>query len=473
MNFANYKSLKNPEKAVYEAAEKGKRANAKLNAVVTFVEPAAQLEKLKEINPSAKMFGVPIVLKDNVNTKDILTTAGSRILANYVPAYDATITRKLREAGAILIAKSSLDEFGMGGTNLSAATGPVYNPYDLSRMSGGSSGGSAVLVASGVVPFAIGSDTGDSVRKPASFNGIIGFKPTYGRISRYGIIPYASSLDHVAFFTRNVRDTATALAVLAGRDDQDMTSLNLPVPDYHASLNGNLKGKKLGIIMNVVRAITNPQIQSEFAKIIAKLKEKGAQIVEIEMDEDLLSAILPTYYIIANAEATANHSNLDGLRFGVQIAGDDVDAVMTASRTAGFGKLIRKRFVIGSYALFVENQDKLFRKAQKVRRLIVEDLKKALSHVDGLIAPASAGIAPKLNDNTLDQLSSTYLIAENFMVMANFSGCPSITLPMGYCDGLPVGVNLTCNLYHEQTTLDLALAIEECSGLADSIKEVA
>jgi aspartyl-tRNA(Asn)/glutamyl-tRNA(Gln) amidotransferase subunit A len=473
MNFENYKSLNNPEKAVYQAVEKGKRVNAKLNAVVTFVDPAAQLEKLKEINPSAKMFGVPIVLKDNVNTKDILTTAGSKILANYVPAYDATITRKLREAGAILIAKSSLDEFGMGGTNLSAATGPVYNPYDLSRMSGGSSGGSAVLVASGVVPFAIGSDTGDSVRKPASFNGIIGFKPTYGRISRYGIIPYASSLDHVAFFTRNVRDTATALEVLAGRDDPDMTSLNLPVPDYHATLNGNLEGKKLGIIMNVVRAITNPQIQAAFAQLVALLKEKGAQIVEIEMDEDLLSAILPTYYIIANAEATANHSNLDGLRFGVQQAGDDVDAVMTASRTAGFGKLIRKRFVIGSYALFVENQDKLFRKAQKVRRLIVEDLKKALSQVDGLIAPASAGVAPKLNDNTLDQLSSTYLIAENFMVMANFSGCPSITLPMGYCDGLPVGVNLTCNLYHEQTTLDLALAIEECSGLADTIKEVA
>jgi aspartyl-tRNA(Asn)/glutamyl-tRNA(Gln) amidotransferase subunit A len=473
MNFDNYKSSHDPKAAAYAALEKGKRVNGKLNAVVTFVDPAAQLATLKEIDPSAKMYGVPIVLKDNVNTKDILTTAGSRILANYVPAYDATIARKLHDAGAILIAKSSLDEFGMGGTNLSAATGPVYNPYDFSRMSGGSSGGSAVLVASGIVPFAIGSDTGDSVRKPASFNGIIGFKPTYGRISRYGIIPYASSLDHVAYFTRNIRDTATALEVLAGRDDQDMTSLNLPVPNYLVSLNDNLAGKKLGIIMNVVRAITNPQIQSEFEKLIAHLKAKGAQIIEIEMDEDLLSAILPTYYIIANAEATANHSNLDGLRFGVQKAGDDVDEVMTASRTAGFGKLIRKRFVIGSYALFVENQDKLFRKAQKVRRLIVEDLKIALSRVDGLIAPASAGVAPKLTDHSLDQLSSTYLIAENFMVMANFSGCPSITLPMGYCDGLPIGVNLTCNLYCEQTTLDLALAIEGCTGLADTIKEVA
>jgi aspartyl-tRNA(Asn)/glutamyl-tRNA(Gln) amidotransferase subunit A len=473
MNFETYKTRNNPKQAAFAALEKGKLVNDKLNAVITFVDPTTQLEKLNEIDPSAKMYGVPIVLKDNVNTKGILTTAGSRILANYIPQYDATIAQKLSAAGAILIAKSSLDEFGMGGTNLSAATGPVYNPYDLTRMSGGSSGGSAALVASGVVPFAIGSDTGDSVRKPASFNGIIGFKPTYGRISRYGIIPYASSLDHVAYFTRNVHDTATALQVLAGRDDSDMTSLNLPVKAYAELLDSELKGKKIGILLNVVRAITNPQIRLLFAQLIEKLKANGAEIVEIEMNEDLLSAILPTYYIIANAEATANHSNLDGLRFGVQLPGKDVDEVMSASRTAGFGKLIRKRFVIGSYALFVENQDKLFRKAQKVRRLIVEELKQALSQVDGLIAPASAGVAPKLDDHTLDQLSSTYLIAENYMVMGNFSGCPSITLPMGYCDGLPVGVNLTCNLYADQATLDIALAIEQATGLVDQIKEVA
>ena len=473
MNFKTYKTHNNPQPAVFAAFERGKIVNDKLNAVVTFVDPSTQLEKLNEIDPSAKMYGVPIVLKDNVNTKGILTSAGSRILANYVPQYDATIVQKLRAAGAVLIAKASLDEFGMGGTNLSAATGPVYNPYDLTRMSGGSSGGSAVLVAAGVVPFAIGSDTGDSVRKPASFNGIIGFKPTYGRISRYGIIPYASSLDHVAFFTRNVHDTAIALEVLAGRDDRDMTSLDLPVPPYADLLNSELRGKKIGVLVNVVRAITNPQIQLLFAQLIEKLKSNGAEIVEIEMHEDLLNAILPTYYIIANAEATANHSNLDGLRFGVQKPGTDVDEVMSASRTAGFGKLIRKRFVIGSYALFVENQDKLFRKAQKVRRLIVDELKKALSQVDGLIAPASAGVAPKLANHSLDQLSSTYLIAENYMVMGNFSGCPSITLPIGYCDGLPVGVNLTCKLFDEQSTLDLALAIEQATGLADQIKEVA
>ncbi len=472
MNFAHYTNQKNPTQAVNQAVEAAKKANAKLNAVVTLVDPGEQLSQLEKY-AGGKMFGIPIVLKDNVNTRGILTTAGSRILGNYVPQYDATIAEKLREAGAVVIAKSSLDEFGMGGSNLSAATGPVYNPYDLTRMSGGSSGGSAVLVASGVVPFAIGSDTGDSVRKPASYNGIVGYKPTYGRISRYGIIPYASSLDHVAFFTRNVTDAAIALEVLSGRDDRDMTSLQLPVEDYASALNPSLKGKRIGILTNVLKAITNPDIQAHFATLVANLKEQGATIVDIEMNQDLLSAILPTYYIIANAEATANHSNLDGLRFGVQKEGKEVDEVMSASRTAGFGKQIRKRFVIGSYALFVENQDKLFRKAQKVRRLIVEDLKNALSGIDGLIAPASAGVAPKLTDTSMDQLSSTYLIAENYMVMGNFSGYPSVTLPLGYCDGLPVGVNLTCKLYDEQTTLNLALAIEQATGLADQIKEVA
>jgi len=472
MNFAHYKNQENPTLAVNQAVEAAMKANAKLNAVVTMVDPSEQLNHLEKY-AGGKMFGIPIVLKDNVNTNGVLTTAGSRILGNYVPQYDATIAEKLREAGSIVIAKSSLDEFGMGGSNLSAATGPVYNPYDLSRMSGGSSGGSAVLVASGVVPFAIGSDTGDSVRKPASYNGIVGYKPTYGRISRYGIIPYASSLDHVAFFTRNITDAAIALEVLSGRDDRDMTSLQFPVEDYANALNPSLKGKRIGILTNVLRAITNPEIQAHFTKLVASLKEQGATIVDIEMNQDLLSAILPTYYIIANAEATANHSNLDGLRFGVQKDGKEIDEVMSASRTAGFGKQIRKRFVIGSFALFVENQDKLFRKAQKVRRLIVEDLKNALGGIDGLIAPASAGVAPKLSDTSMDQLSSTYLIAENYMVMGNFSGYPSVTLPMGYCDGLPVGVNLTCKLYDEQTTLNLALAIEQATGLADQIKEVA
>lgn len=472
MNIKETKNISTPNERVEKALKLAHQGQPFLNAVVTFVDPEKQLENLRNINPEAAFYGIPIVLKDNVNMKSVKTTAGSHILANYVSQYNATITDRLQAAGAIVIAKSSMDELGMGGTNLTAATGPVYNPYDLSRMSGGSSGGSAVLVASGVVPFAIGTDTGDSVRKPASFNGIIGVKPSYGRISRYGIIPYASSLDHVGYFTRNVADAALALEVLAGRDDQDMTSSFREVEKYSADLSGDLSHHKIGYIANVVRAIENQEVLSMFNSLIEKIKSAGAEVVPIEMNEDLLNAILPTYYIIANSEATANHSNLDGLRFGVQQAGNDIEEIMSASRTAGFGKLIRKRFVIGSFSLFVENQEKLFRKAQKVRRLIVEDLYRALNGVDGLLAPASSYGAPKLQDNSLDQLSSRYLIAENFMVISNFSGTPSLTQPLGYVDGLPVGINLICHPFEEKKMFEIAAGLEKMTGLADCIREV-
>lgn len=472
MNIKETIKISTPIERVEKALKLAHQGQPFLNAVVTFVDTKKQLDNLQNIHPDAPFYGIPIVLKDNVNMKSVKTTAGSHILANYISQYNATITDRLQAAGAIVIAKSSMDELGMGGTNLTAATGPVYNPYDLSRMSGGSSGGSAVLVASGVVPFAIGTDTGDSVRKPASFNGIIGVKPSYGRISRYGIIPYASSLDHVGYFTRNVADAALALEVLAGRDDQDMTSSFREVEKYSADLTGDLSGRKIGYIANVVRAIENQDVLTMFNSLIEKVRSAGAEVVPIEMNEDLLNAILPTYYIIANSEATANHSNLDGLRFGVQQAGNDIEEIMSTSRTAGFGKLIRKRFVIGSFSLFVENQEKLFRKAQKVRRLIVEDLHRALNGVDGLIAPASGYGAPKLQDNSLDQLSSRYLVAENFMVVSNFSGTPSLSQPLGYVDGLPVGVNLICRPFEEKKMFEIATGLEKLTGLADCIREV-
>jgi len=461
------------DERVNQAITKAKANQSQLNAMVNFIDPSEQIKQLNNVSKDAKLYGLPIVLKDLVNMKGTLTTGSSKILENYVSPYNATITNKLIQAGAIIIGKSSCDTFGMGGTNMTAATGPVYNPYDLSRMSGGSSGGSAVLVASGVVSMAIGSDTGDSVRKPASFNNIVGVKPTYGRISRYGIIPYASSLDHVGYFTRNVFDAALILEVLAGRDDKDMTSLNSPVPEYSKNLSADLKGKRFGVMSNVLNAIKNPVVLKQFNTLLDQLKAKGAIIVDIKLNEDLMHAMLPTYYIIANAEATANHSNLDGLRFGMQQDGKDVEDIMTHSRTVGFGKLIRKRFVIGSYALFIENQEFLFRKAQKVRRLIVEDITKALSLCDALIAPASNQGALKINDTKTDQLSSEYLIAENYMALANFSGYPSMTLPFAYDEeNLPVGINLTCIREAEQMMFNLALGIESCTKLKDQIKEV-
>ncbi|MBQ7890981.1 MAG: aspartyl/glutamyl-tRNA amidotransferase subunit A [Erysipelotrichaceae bacterium] len=453
-----------------EALEKAKAVQPKLNAMVTFCEVDEQLENLKNIDTNAKLYGMPIVLKDNINTKGILTTASSNILGNYIPVYNAHIVDKLQAAGAIVIGKTSMDELGMGGTNLSAATGPVYNPYDLNRISGGSSGGSAVMVSSGVVPFALGTDTGDSVRKPASYNNIIGVKPTYGRISRYGVIPYASSLDHVGYFTRSVRDAALALEVLAGRDDRDMTSSYLPVEEYTAKATGEVSGVKVAVIKNIMD-MASDELKTQTNTLMEQLRAKGAVVEEVTMNEDLLKACLAVYFVISNCEATANHSNLDGIRFGVQYGENSYEDIMTKSRTAGFSTLIRKRFVIGSFGLADENQERLLRKAQKVRRLIVEEMHRVLGEFDAIVAPASLHGAPLL-DATSDQLSLEYLIAENYMCMANFSGDPSMTIPYATVEGLPVGLNITCSAFNEAGMFNLAKAIEDVTGLCDVVKEV-
>ncbi|MBE6107115.1 MAG: Asp-tRNA(Asn)/Glu-tRNA(Gln) amidotransferase subunit GatA [Erysipelotrichaceae bacterium] len=452
------------EERVYEALEKAKKSQKDLNAVVTFIDPKEQLEHLCEVK-GGLLEGVPVILKDNVSTKGIKTTASSKILENYVPIYDATIVKKMRDAGAIFIAKSSMDELAMGGTNLTAATGPVRNPHNLECMSGGSSGGSAALVAAGVVPMAIGSDTGDSIRKPASYCGVVGLKPTYGRISRYGIIPYSSSLDHVGCFTRSVKDAAIALEVLAGRDDFDMTSSFEPVEHYIDAVKGDVSGKKVAVLKNVIDAIDNEATMQCFNDVLDGLRAKGAIVEMVEMNEALLKALLPAYYLIANCEATANHSNLDGIRFGNRKDAESSEEIMIKSRTEGFGPLIRKRFVIGSYGLFVENQEKLFRQAQRVRRLIVEEVNRVLSEYDVFVAPASVSGAPKLDDASRDQLSDTYLVAENHMILGNFTGYPSITVPMGLSDGMPVGICLTVHAFKEGELLNIAQAVEDVTGL--------
>lgn len=455
----------NIKERCYEALEKAKKLQPELNDVITFVDPQEQLDNLPE---TGLMRGVPIALKDNVCTKGILTTAASNILKNYVPVYDAEIVTKLKNAGAVCIAKSSMDELAMGGTNLTANIGPAHNPYDITRITGGSSGGSAALVASGVVPMAIGSDTGDSVRKPASYCGVVGVKPTYGRISRYGVIPYASSLDHVGYFTRSIEDACISLEVLAGRDDRDMTSSNREVPKYSALLNSDMHGKKIAILSNVVDSIKNKETVKLFNDLMEELRKRGAVVEEYTFDEALMCAILPTYYLIANCEATSNHSNLDGIRFGVRKEGADMAEIMTNTRTEGFGPLIRRRFVIGSYGLFEENQERLFRKAQKVRRLIVDAMRECLKDYDCIIAPASGSIAPHIEgDYNEDQLSEDYLISENYMAMANFSGYPSMTVPMGFIEGCPIGVNLTTRAFDEETMFDIGKAIEEITGYKD------
>ena len=417
------------------------------------------------MDESLPLYGVPIAIKDNFNTKGIRTTASSRILDNYIPIYDATVIKKLKDAGAILFAKTSMDELGMGGTNLNAYTGKVNNPYDVNRISGGSSGGSAALVAEGVVPVAMGTDTGDSIRKPAAYCGVVGFKPTYGRISRYGVIPYASSLDHVGFFTTCIEDAARMLQVCAGRDDHDMTSSYEKIEEYEKNLNSDIRGKKIAILDNVMNSIEDQRIVDNFNEVIEKLEKRGAIVERVSMDETLLQTLLPVYLIIANAEACANHSNLDGVRFGMREEGHDLEEIMINSRTKGFSSAVRKRFVLGSYSLFVENQEKLFRKAQKVRRVIVDEYKKILEQYDCVIASAAPTVAPHPEDSVGEKMSDTYLVAENFMILGNMSGYPSLTLPSGFVEGLPIGINVTAKAFDEQNLLNICKAIEEETGL--------
>lgn len=460
------------EARVNHAVEVLRNSQEKLNAIVTFVDVEPQLEALKDKSSDSPFYGMPIVLKDNVSTKGIVTTASSRILENYVPVYDAEIVTKLKDAGAIIIAKASMDELGMGGTNQNAHTGPVNNPWDPTRISGGSSGGSAVSVACGAVPFAIGTDTGDSIRKPAAYNGVVGVKPTYGRISRYGVIPYASSLDHVGYFTTSVEDAARGLSVLAGRDDRDMTTSYLPVEDYAAALNDDIAGKRIAVLGNVQDSIDNEAIKANFNDVVSKLQARGAIVETVYLDEKLMKALMPIYYIIANAEATANHANLDGIRFGMREDGESVEEVMLKTRTKGFCSYVRKRFVIGSYSLFAENQEKILGKAQKIRRLVVDAYTKLFENYDAVIASATGDIAPKHEASWDAKISAEVKLADNHMVLANFSGCPSMTLPSGFVEGMPIGINITTKAFDEQTMFNIGLAMEACTEMEGIDTEV-
>lgn len=412
-----------------------------------------------------------VAIKDNVSTLGIETNASSGILLGYKPVFDATIIQKLKEAGANLCCKTTLDELALGGTGLTPVQGPTNNPYDLTRISGGSSSGSAALMGARQVDFAIGTDTGDSIRKPAGYCGVVGLKPTYGLISRYGVIPYASSLDHVGFFSQNVKDAALMLEVLAGKDEKDHTSIESKKEDY-SNLSGDLKGKRIGVIENLLDAKSEDKLKIRFNQLLDELKEAGAEIVYLTLNADLMETLLPVYFIIANCEATANHANLDGVRFGQRKDGQSLEELMINSRTQGFGPLLKRRFVIGSYALEDKHQEELFRKAQKVRRLIVEDYAKAMNQVDAILTLSSDTIAPKKEEMKTQALSSHKILAENHLVLDNFSGYPSISIPLDHLEGLPYGINLASKAFEEKKLLDIAYGFEKIINFEQKDKEV-
>lgn len=448
-----------------EAVSKAHKYQEEYNSFVTI------LNKREEIEADTILSGIPYALKDNISTKGILTTASSNILKDYIPVYDATVYKKLKEAGAVLMGKTVLDELAMGGTGTTGHTGVVRNPWDKTRLIGGSSAGSAASVALGIVPFSIGSDTGDSVRKPAAFGGIVGYKPTYGRISRYGLFSFASSLDTVGVFARSVKDISYVMDIIKGHDDKDMTSLPDEDISYVNNLSNNIKGKKLFYLKDALEldniSENTKKVIDNFYDSIEKIKNIGIEVEAISFGKDLLEAIYPAYNVISCAEATSNNSNLTGISFGNRIDGKDINDIMMKTRTEGFSELIKRRFVIGSYVLQKENQDKLFLNALRARRLIVDRMNELFKEYDGLIMPTTESIAP-LFDSVSDKLSDEYLILGNHLDIGNFGGFPSISLPSGFIDNMPVSINITGRAKEDNLVLNMANMIEEvleCKGM--------
>ncbi len=449
-----------------EALKRAKQDNNNAFEYIMEKEALEMAAKLTEPEKGNPLWGIPFVIKDNFSTKDIPTTASSNILNGYVPVFNATVVDKLLSKHAIPIAKATLDELAMGGSGTTGHLGRTFNPYDPShgRQIGGSSCGSAASVSASIVPFALGSDTGDSVRKPASYSGLVGFKPTWGRISRYGLFPFAPSLDHVGYFTRSVYDSAILLNCLAGRDEKDSTSSSVKVDDYTSLIGNDIKGKRIAVIKEIVDSIHDIVIFERFQEVIASLKNKGAQVEYVSFPKDLLESIYPTYIVISCAEATSNNANLDGIKFGPYYDGKTYQEVMSNARTIGFSELIKRRFVIGSFALMRENQEVLFLRAQRNRHLIVDTLNKVMEPFDVLLLPGAPNVAPLFDSNS-DKLSDEYLIADNHLVLGNFAGLPSITIPIGLENSLPFSANVMGKKFQEKEVFQIAQAIEDITGL--------
>ena len=386
---------------IEESINKSNEVQKEYNAFVTILDEVKENEVTDDL-----LSGIPYGVKDNYSTKDVLSTGSSNTLKDYVPFFSATAINNINKHGAVMINKTAMDEFGMGGTGTTCHTGVVLNPWDKTRMCAGSSAGSACAVAAGVYPFATGSDTGDSIRKPAAYCGIVGYKPTYGMISRYGLFPFASSLDHCGILTRSVEDASIVVDAMKGIDPNDMTSWDSSDINLYNSLNGDVAGKKLCYIKEICDINNYPNADENlkahldnFNKKLELVKELGIEVEEVSVDKTLLNAIASTYVVISCAEATSNMSNLTGIIFGPRGEGKNYIEMMRDHRTKGFSPLIKRRFVIGSYVLQAENKDRYFNNAQRVRRLLVDEWNKLFEKYDGVILPVGSGPAKHLDNS--------------------------------------------------------------------------
>jgi aspartyl-tRNA(Asn)/glutamyl-tRNA(Gln) amidotransferase subunit A len=403
--------------------------------------------------------GVPIGIKDVMVTKGVRTTAGSKILENFIPPYDCTAVARLEAAGAIVLGKMNCDEFAMGSSNENSAYGPVRNPRDKSRVPGGSSGGSAAAVAAGTAIATLGSDTGGSIRQPASFCGVVGFMPTYGRVSRYGLIAFASSLDHIGPLTKTVKDAAILLRIVAGRDPLDSTSADVPVPDYEADLAKPVNGLKIGVPKEYFGEGLDAKVRAAVEAGIAKLRSAGCEIIPISLPHTAYA--IPTYYVIATAEASANLARYDGVRYGYRAKGvRTLSEMYRKSRDEAFGAEVKRRIMLGTYALSSGYYDAYYLKAQRVRTLLTRDFEEAFTKVDAIVTPTAPTPAFKLGEKSDDPLSM--YLADIYTVTADLAGIPGISVPCGTTEaGLPIGLQVLGRHFDESTVLRVAAAVEQ------------
>lgn len=429
------------------------------------LEQARQVDaKISAGEAIGLLAGIPIGIKDNMCTQGIRTTCGSRILQNFVPPYESTVTQRLKAAGAVMVGKTNLDEFAMGSSTENSAFQVTANPWDLERVPGGSSGGSAAAVAAGQCPIALGSDTGGSIRQPASFCGVVGMKPTYGLVSRYGLVAYASSLDQIGPFGRTVEDAAILLGAIAGYDPKDSTSLKVDIPDYASSLRPDFKPRsklRIGIIKETFGQGLDAVVESAVTKAVEVLQSLGAEIQVISCPQFRYG--LPTYYIIAPSEASANLARYDGVKYGYRVEeADNLLTMYAKTRAQGFGAEVKRRIMIGTYALSAGYYDAYYLKAQKVRTLIKRDFESAFQQVDVLICPTSPTTAFKAGEKTDDPLSM--YLSDLMTIPVNLAGLPALSIPCGFDEqGLPIGMQMIGNVLKEDVLLSVAYAYEQAT----------
>ncbi len=417
------------------------------------LQQAARADELLASGDAGPLTGIPLAHKDIFCTRGVRTTCGSLMLDNFVSPYDATVVEKLEAAGMVCLAKSNLDEFAMGSSNETSYYGPVRNPWDLERVPGGSSGGSASAVAARLVPVATGTDTGGSIRQPAAFCGLTGLKPTYGRVSRYGMIAFASSLDQGGVLARSAEDAALMLSAMSGFDERDSTSVDREIDDYSGALGNTIDGLKIGLPTEYFNDELDPGIASSIEAAVKLLEQQGAKISEISLASTALS--IPAYYVISPAECSSNLERYDGVRFGYRCDNpESLEDLYCRSREEGFGSEVKRRIMIGTYVLSSGYYDAYYLKAQKIRRLIRDDFQKAFSEVDVIMGPTTPGTAFKLGEN-IDDPISMYL-SDIFTASVNLAGLPGMSIPVGLAGGLPVGMQLVSNYFEEARLLNIA-----------------